>query len=318
MSGPLVSVVIPCYNSQVSVADAIRSALAQSYSPVEVVVVDDGSTDDSLKVIKSFGDSVRFSSGPNQGAAVARNTGARIANGDLLQFLDADDVLYPNKLEKQVPLALLHRPGMVFCDADVVDSVTRAARGYWRTGSVGTNDPVLHALTAIVQTAGPLHWRETFERVNGFRAHTPPCDDRDLHLRMACAGVAFHHLPEELYQMRRVDGSLSKRDPLGGLRMQRAIGEDAYRALLSNNSLSPTRQAAVAGFVAGTARVAMRYGQIAFAKECFERARSIHPDGGVPQVYSSVGQTLVRLVGPAMTERLAMVKRTLFRNRDIA
>lgn len=318
MKQPLVSIVIPCFNSKASVAAAIRSALEQTYTPVEVIVVDDGSTDESLTVIKSFGSSIRYMTGPNVGAAAARNTGAAAAQGDLIQFLDADDILYRQKLERQVPLAAQHRPGMVFCDADVVDWPTGISRGHWRTGSVSMTDPVVHALSATIQTAGPVHWRESFDRVGGFRAHTPPCDDRDLHLRLACMGIGFHHLPEELYQMRRVPGSLSKRDPFKGLQMQRTIGDDAYGALTVTGGLSLARRAAFAGYFAGTGRVALRYGHYSFAEECFERARQIHPDGGVPQVYSTGAQTFVSVVGPVMTERLAAWKRALFRSRDIA
>ena len=97
MNSPLTSVVIPCYNAEGYVGEAIESALNQTYRPVEVIVIDDGSTDGSLDVIRSFGDRIRYESGPNRGPSAARNRGVQLARGELIQFLDADDVLHPEK-----------------------------------------------------------------------------------------------------------------------------------------------------------------------------------------------------------------------------
>lgn len=100
--GPLVTAVIPVYNGEALVGDAIRSVLAQTYSRVECVVVDDGSTDRSAAVAASFGPRVRVIRQPNGGVASARNAGVAAATGELVAFLDADDYWLPEKLEKQV------------------------------------------------------------------------------------------------------------------------------------------------------------------------------------------------------------------------
>ena len=97
-----VSVIIPCYNAERWLSEAIDSCLAQSYQPVEVIVVDDGSTDDSLKIIKSYGDLITYRTGPNKGGNYARNLGFSLSKGSYIQFLDADDYLRPRKLEKQI------------------------------------------------------------------------------------------------------------------------------------------------------------------------------------------------------------------------
>lgn len=94
--GPLISVIIPCWNAASFVGEAIESALAQSYTPLEVVVVDDGSTDGSREIIQGFGDRVRYVEGAHAGGGVARNRGQRAARGDYWLFLDADDVLLPD------------------------------------------------------------------------------------------------------------------------------------------------------------------------------------------------------------------------------
>ena len=100
---PLVSIIVPCYNAARWLPATLESALAQTWPHVEIIVVDDGSTDDSLTVARSFsGRGVRVELIPNSGAAAARNRGLALARGDFLQFLDADDLLAPDKLEKQL------------------------------------------------------------------------------------------------------------------------------------------------------------------------------------------------------------------------
>jgi glycosyltransferase involved in cell wall biosynthesis len=98
----LVSVIIPCHNAQAFVAEAIQSALDQSHQSCEVIVIDDGSTDASLREIKSFGNRIRWETGPNRGGCAARNRGLELAEGTWVQFLDADDRIMPDKIAKQV------------------------------------------------------------------------------------------------------------------------------------------------------------------------------------------------------------------------
>ena len=92
-TNPLVSVIIPCYNHAQFLPDAIRSVQQQTYSPVEIVVVNDGSTDDTETVAKQF-DTVKHIYQTNRGLSAARNTGIEHSSGEFLVFLDADDWLY--------------------------------------------------------------------------------------------------------------------------------------------------------------------------------------------------------------------------------
>src|ERR1700687_650829 len=95
---PSISVVIPCCNAEKWISRSIQSVLAQHNVNVEIVVIDDGSTDKSLDIIKSFGDRVRWKTGPNQGACRARNWGLELASGEFILFLDADDYIAPDSL----------------------------------------------------------------------------------------------------------------------------------------------------------------------------------------------------------------------------
>jgi glycosyltransferase involved in cell wall biosynthesis len=102
---PLVSIIIPMYNSELYIAETINCALNQTWKKIEIIIVDDGSTDDSLKIAKKFEcDSVIILRQPNKGASAARNLGLENAKGYYIQFLDADDLLSLNKIESQVKL----------------------------------------------------------------------------------------------------------------------------------------------------------------------------------------------------------------------
>jgi len=99
---PLISVIIPVYNGERYLAEAIESALAQTWEPVEIIIVDDGSTDGSADVASRFASSVKYDLQPHAGPGAARNRGARLARGDYLAFLDADDLWLKEKLKLQM------------------------------------------------------------------------------------------------------------------------------------------------------------------------------------------------------------------------
>lgn len=112
-SGPLISVVIPSYNRSLYVGEAIESALQQQGCRVEVIVIDDGSLDDTQPVLQSFGTSIRVvTKEVNVGPAAARNAGAAVARGEILAFLDADDLWEPDKLRAQLSTAISGVPSV--------------------------------------------------------------------------------------------------------------------------------------------------------------------------------------------------------------
>ena len=115
--GPLVSVIMAVHNRQASVARAINSVLAQTYRNLELIIVDDGSTDGTRDVVNRFGPPVKVISQTHAGAYVARNRALRYARGELIAFIDSDDAWTPDKLELQVPLMRKPEVGLVFGDA---------------------------------------------------------------------------------------------------------------------------------------------------------------------------------------------------------
>lgn len=123
MKPPLVSVVIPNYNYTRYLKQTLDSVLAQTYPSVEILVVDDGSTDGSQELLRSYGERLRWYQHDRQGVSVARNRGATESAGDFIAFLDADDFWQPTKLSKQIDL-LLADPGLGFvhCGVRKVDA----------------------------------------------------------------------------------------------------------------------------------------------------------------------------------------------------
>jgi glycosyltransferase involved in cell wall biosynthesis len=99
---PLVSVVVPCYNTELYIGEAIDSIVAQDCASLQIVVIDDGSTDRSMEIVRRFGDRVDCRGQPNAGIATARNAGIALARGKYLAFLDADDVWTPTSLNSRL------------------------------------------------------------------------------------------------------------------------------------------------------------------------------------------------------------------------
>ncbi|AFZ36145.1 glycosyl transferase family 2 [Stanieria cyanosphaera PCC 7437] len=105
LTNPLVSILIPCYNSEQNLSETIKSALAQTWKNIEIIIVDDGSTDNSLALAKSFESSiVKVISQENQGQSASENKAFAESQGDFIEYLDADDLLAPDKIERQIKL----------------------------------------------------------------------------------------------------------------------------------------------------------------------------------------------------------------------
>ncbi len=198
---PLVSVVIPTYNRRDSVREAIASAVAQSYPDVEVIVVDDGSDDGTAEVVREFQEfqefeAVQYVYQANRGVSAARNVGVARARGELIAFLDSDDVWQPDKLAYQVALFQEHSDVQI-CQTDEI----------WLRNGVRVNPHQKHHKTGgdifarslelcLVSPSAVMMRRALFERVGGFDETLPACEDYDLWLRItARMPVHFIALP---------------------------------------------------------------------------------------------------------------------------
>jgi len=206
---PLVSIIIPCFNNARYVSDAIRSVLIQTYSPIEILVADDGSTDNTAEVIRDFGSDVIYLHQEHGGVSRARNRALTKAKGAFVGFLDADDCFYPTKIEKQIRL-FLERPqlGFVYCgwrlvhDGDFTQLIQLTPHEQHNF----QDELLTHSLFA---SSTPVLSRKAVEQTGLFDRKTEHCEDRDYWLRSAIRGVSFGCVPEILTWARDHDDSAS-------------------------------------------------------------------------------------------------------------
>lgn len=197
MVWPLVSVVIPAYNRAHSVCRSVESVLRQTYRPLEVIVVDDGSTDNTLEVIGVFGDLIKVVRQPNAGPSAARNTGVTHAKGEIIAFLDSDDTWKPEKLERQVRLMIAAGPRVPCCvcnaetiaggrrgqnSFEIAGVVSGLAEGYW------LNPADLIASRFLLFNQVVAIWRAAFEKTGGFNEAMKILEDHDLAFRLSLLG----------------------------------------------------------------------------------------------------------------------------------
>ncbi len=194
MSEPLVSILIPCFNCAAWVSQAIRSALNQTWPQKEILVIDDGSSDDSWQVISSFGRVIRAERQPNRGLAVTRSRLLALSRGAWIQCLDADDELAPDKLERQ----LEHRHS-----ADVLYGSMRLE---WFEGRRPVRTQELRAQPQADLWAGWFRWnypnpsaclfrRDSLEQINGWDPCNQTCEDYRLLKKLLFAGARLMATP---------------------------------------------------------------------------------------------------------------------------
>jgi len=185
---PLVSVVVPNYNCGRFIAGTLESVFAQTYPAFEVIVVDDGSTDDSASVLARYEGRIRLLRQPNQGVSAARNHGIRESRGELIAFLDADDLWDPEKLAKQVPLFESRSIGLVYCAVEYIDEAGRSL-GTNFTGRRGRVLPSIALLDGTIVLAGgstAVVRRICFEKAGHFDRQMSTAADWDMWRRVAC------------------------------------------------------------------------------------------------------------------------------------
>ncbi len=189
MRDPVVSVIIPTYNFAQFIAEAIDSALAQTVPVGEILVVDDGSTDDTRAVVDRYGDQVRYIAQANAGVCAARNRGVSESSGEYIAFLDADDIWAPTKIGKQLAkFSEDHEIGLVHCGMREFDSASGQTIAIHVEGQEGwvADELVLWERPVINGPGGTIMVRRTaFDAVDGFDTWMKVGEDWDFCYRVA-------------------------------------------------------------------------------------------------------------------------------------
>lgn len=186
---PKVSVIIPAYNHGRFLSETVSSVLAQTYQDFELVVVDDGSTDNTRQVVNIFRDpKIKYLYQENRGLSAARNTGIHASAGEYIALLDSDDIWLPRKLELQVGLLDSHpAAALVYSDAYLFDDQTGTITGRFLDGKGVFSGKVLRHLLSIqfIKPSTAVIRRSVFETVGYFDESIREVQDRDMWLRIA-------------------------------------------------------------------------------------------------------------------------------------
>ena len=194
---PSVSVVVPTYNRAHLITRALQSVVSQTFAPLDVIVVDDGSTDGTCERVCIDYPEVTLVSQSNRGVSAARNHGLSVARGDWIAFLDSDDVWHKSKIERQLG-ALAKEPRSRICHTDEI----------WIRNGVRVNPMNKHFKTGgniferclslcVISPSAVLIHRNVFEDFGSFDEELPACEDYDLWLRLS-AKLPITYLPEKL------------------------------------------------------------------------------------------------------------------------
>lgn len=193
----LVSIIIPCYNAERWIDEAIQSCLTQTYVSVEIIVVNDGSTDGSLERLQTYGDKIVLIDVPNGGPARARNLGVDRSAGAYIQFLDADDYLVPDKIEQHVAYLSTTNADAVYGDWRHLTHHENGASDFDAIHQAGAHNDLLRAnLTGWwVPPFALLYRRGIVEKSGGWDPTIVQSDDQDFFLSVLFAGATMGYVP---------------------------------------------------------------------------------------------------------------------------
>jgi glycosyltransferase involved in cell wall biosynthesis len=227
---PTVSVIIPTHNRGWILREAIDSVLAQDYADYELIVVDDGSTDNTREILEACGRDITVVQQSNRGVSAARNRGIAASRGQLLAFLDSDDLWLPQKLSRQVDF-FKSNPAALICQTEET----------WVRNGVRVNPKRRHQKLAgmifepslalcLVSPSAVMIRKSLFEAVGRFDERLPACEDYDLWLRVSCR-----------YPVYLIDEPLIIKRGGHADQLSRAAGLDRYRIQALRNLIEAGR-----------------------------------------------------------------------------
>jgi glycosyltransferase involved in cell wall biosynthesis len=310
MSDPLVGILIPCFNCEAWIGQAIQSALNQSWKRKEILVIDDGSTDGSWQVINSFGAAIRCERHANQGPSVTRNRLLALSQGDWIQFLDADDELAADKIERQ----LEHR--------DVAQILFGSLKLVWFEGKVQTRQTETQAEFQEDDWSGWFKWaypnptaclfrRDLLEKVNGWDVrYKLLCEDYALLSRLLFAKARMAATPDawSIYRQWSSTQSVNKhKAALAEIRLDLML--EVAGKLQEQGELKGERRKAFVDSAFGVVRTLYAF-KPESGRRAWSRLKKIAGSFTPSPVYGSAAyRFLFRHFGFGMAERVSHLRR---------
>lgn len=296
MDLPLVSCIVPVFNGETTVAETLQSLFSQTYPRLEIIVVDDGSADSTLSVLKPFAGRVKVLQRPHAGPSAARNAGIAEASGAILSFLDADDLWHPDKIRSQVE----H-----FREKPELQASFVLVKNFWSPEASAEKERF--EKQGLVKLVHPFCLssfaakREVFEKLGLFREDLVIGEDSEWFTRMKNAGIPYEILPVHLLS-RRLHARNLTRDLSFVTREE--IQQRALEAVQRSRAAKPEKNAETAGLSPEeTRKAAERFFEE--SRQAFERAEKSRPDS-VRKYYSAAGFSFeVRFAGAAAAAQMA-------------
>lgn len=332
----LVSVLIPCHNAERWIEQAITSALNQTYDNTEVIVVDDGSTDNSLEIIETFDDYIYWETRINRGGNSTRNRLLELSNGEWLQYLDSDDYLLPNKIASQVEflkhnldtdivfspsilqhhnhiveLILKEREADLFALPKVLNLESPDAIAQEILPIPEPHDPwILLARWYLPQTGSPLWRKQAIVDVGGWKEDQPCCQEHELYLRLLQGGKKFSYCGQAGSVYRQwSESTVCKTNKIETYRRRLEIIDKLEKHLVETDQLNQNRQNAVNQARFECARIIWlvdKQWSTNIVKQIRQTEINFIPSGNcAPKIY----RLLYQILGFNFAEKIAQLKR---------
>ena len=197
MTTPKVSVVIPTYNRARYICRAINSVLSQTFTDYEIIIVDDGSTDNTKKILAQYGNRIVYLAQSNQGISASRNRGIAVARGKYIAFLDSDDEWLPEKLAIQVDMLEKNEKLGLVCSRMLILDGDGKQRGYKPEERTGKNFKELIEIGGDLPTSTVITRKDCFDKMGVFDEALPPMEDFEMWVRIA-SKYDIYMLPEKV------------------------------------------------------------------------------------------------------------------------
>jgi len=206
MKKPLVSVIIPVYNGETYLAEALESVLQQNYEPIEIIIVDDGSTDKTAQIVKNIKGNIKYSYQTNQGPAAARNTGLRLASGEFIAFLDVDDLWSRNRLTMQADFLIVH-PAVEIIQGLIQDLHLAGSTSDSTSSFKAVSEPYFS-----VNLGGAMYRRQVFDKVGLFDETLRYNEDTDWFVRAWDNNITKAQLAKVALYYRKHESNMTRQN----------------------------------------------------------------------------------------------------------